>query len=60
MSFPSTWFLLIELLTISDITITLPRPELAVIAKQALEVDPELSPDKIEKQFEVSSNQFLV
>ena len=60
MSFPSTWFLLIELLTISDIAITLPRPELAVIVKQALEVDPELSPDKIEKQFEVSSNQFLV
>lgn len=44
----------------SDIAITLPRPEFAEIAKQALEVDPELSPDKIEKQFEVSSNQFLV
>ena len=44
----------------SDITITFPKAEYAAIAKKALEVDPELMEDKIEKSFETAANRFIV
>lgn len=51
---------LCPLLSCSDITITLPKAEYAEIAKKALEVDPELMEDKIEKSFETAANRFIV
>ena len=43
----------------SDITITFPTEEYASIAKQVLEVDPELNPDRVDRDFEVQSNLFI-
>ena len=59
MSFPSTWYEFSILLDSSDITITFPTEEYASIAKQVLEVDPELSPDRVDREFEVQSNLFI-
>ena len=44
----------------SDITIQFPIRNNAEITKQVLEVDPELSPDKVDKVFEVQDNQLIV
>ena len=44
----------------SDITIQFPIRNNAKITKQVLEVDPELSPDKVDKVFEVQDNQLIV
>lgn len=43
----------------SDITIRLPSEEYATIAKRALEVDPELNPEKIDKSFETEGRSFI-
>ena len=59
MSFPSTWYECSILLDSSDISITFPTEEYASIAKQVLEVDPELSPERVDREFEVQSNLFI-
>lgn len=43
----------------SDIEIQFPEKHLVEIAKQVLEVDPELSPDKVDKSFEVKDNSMI-
>ena len=54
-------FILFEIVSsYSDITIQFPIRNNAEITKQVLEVDPELSPDKVDKVFEVQDNQLIV
>lgn len=60
MSFPSTWLIqFLFFIIYSDISIKFPKRNLAEITKQVLEVDPELSPDKVDKAFEVKDSTMI-
>lgn len=47
-------------LVFSDIKIGFPSEEYASIVKQVLEVDPELSPEKVDRTYEVSGKTLVV
>lgn len=47
-------------LVFRDISIGFPSEEYASIVKQVLEVDPELSPEKVDRTYEVNGNTLAV
>lgn len=47
-------------LVFRDINIGFPSEEYASIVKQVLEVDPELSPEKVDRTYEVNGNTLVV